>query len=125
MELTKEQIRRINEKCPYEQGVFMQPSMVPTDVKELVIYMQWDSYGWSGGSCWGDKPEYYEKAAPDFIVLDEFIREVKPTASYLEVKDIEKLIQTANMHTPGYYGNRNTYECKYILVSEALKVLGL
>ena len=48
MELTKEQIEHINKEAPMdwqtnEQGVFTEPSGIPNDVKEPVIYMRWET----------------------------------------------------------------------------------
>lgn len=51
--MTKEEIIEINSKCPDNQGIFVQPSMIPVDIKEPVIYCRYKTGGVFGGNCWG------------------------------------------------------------------------
>ena len=52
--MTKEEIKEINDKCPYNQGIFVEPSMIPVHIKEPVIYCRYKTGGYSGGNCWND-----------------------------------------------------------------------
>ena len=47
--MTKEEIIEINSKCPDNQGIFVQPSMIPVDIKEPVIYCRYETGGVFGG----------------------------------------------------------------------------
>jgi hypothetical protein len=70
--MTKEEIVEINNKCPYNQGIFFQPSMIPVHIKEHVIYSRYETGRYSGGNCWDDSnPRYYETDIPEFIKLYE------------------------------------------------------
>ena len=131
MELTKEQIKRINEESPMEwqtneQGVFTEPNGIPNDIKELVIYMRWETGGVSGGSCWDySDPQPYETEGgePSFKVLDLVLKELSPNISYLNFKGIEKLINSSEDTDWEYYGNRTDFEVKYIVLSELISYL--
>jgi len=35
--LTEEQIKEINSKCPYNQGIFLQPYGIPVHIKNLLF----------------------------------------------------------------------------------------
>jgi len=67
MNLSKEQIKRINKNCPNEwgeneQGVFIQPSGIPINEKKPVIYMRWRSSGMESGTYNDDDDaKYFEK----------------------------------------------------------------
>ena len=122
--MTKEQIEKINEKCPYEQGVFFQPYGIPIGVDEHVIYMRWDDSGYSGGSCWDTSdPQPYKNDKPEFKVLDIVLEEIAPNISYINYKKIESLIQSNEYTTWEYYGNSTTYGIQYIKVAELEELL--
>ena len=46
-------IKEINNKCPYNQGIFKEPYGIPIHIKELVVYCRYETGGYSGGNCWG------------------------------------------------------------------------
>lgn len=130
MILTKEQIDKINSLAPNEwqeneQGIFVQPSFIPTDIKEPVIYMRVLIGGYTGGTCWEDSnPHYFStNEIHNFEVLDLVLNELKPNISYLCYKQIEKLIHTNEETEYEYYGNSNDFLVKYIILSELISLL--
>jgi hypothetical protein len=123
-DMDKETIKKINDKCPYEQGIFVEPYGIPVHIKEPVIYMRKDIGGMSGGSCWGTEPEpYINTETVEFEVLDLVLMELKPNITYLQYKMVNKLIHTNNETQYEYYGNSTDYEIKYIILSELEKLL--
>ncbi len=131
MELTKEQIEKINSIAPNEwqdneQGVFTQPYGIPVHIKEPVIYMRWCTGGVSGGSCWDSsnpRPYSREDCKPNFTVLDIVLKELIPTITYLQYKEIEQLIHTNHETQHEYYGNSIDFEIVYIILSELINML--
>ena len=130
MELTKEQIEKINKEAPMdwqtnEQGVFTEPNGIPNEVKEPVIYMRWETGGVSGGSCWDNSnPQpYTTDGEPSFKVLDLVLKELYPDISYLMFKGIEKLINSNEETDWEYYGNCTEFSIKYIVLSELIDYL--
>jgi len=132
MNLTKIQIEKINKEVHQEwgeneQGVFKQPTGIPTDVKDHVIYMRWLKSGMAGGNYHGDSPEYFEKNEPDFEVLELVLLELKPQLSFLQFKklkrDIKELIHRNDDEEEEYYCNCKNFEIIYIKVSDLIKYL--
>jgi len=123
--LTKEQIDQINEKCPYNQGIFTEPYAIPHIIKEPVIYMRWELGGYSGGSCWNDNEptRYSGEVKPNFEVLDIVLKELSPNITYLQYKDIEKLIQSDEKSEWEYYGNSTDWGIQFIILSELITLL--
>lgn len=131
MELTAEQIEKINKLAPMEwqtneQGIFTEPYGIPTSIKEPVVYMRWHTGGVSGGSCWdSSNPQHYtaDGGEPSFDVLDLVLAELVPSISYLQYKQIEKLVRSAYHTDHEYYGNSTDFEIKYVVLSELLSAL--
>lgn len=124
MKLTEEDIDNINRNAPDDQGVFLEPFGVPIDVKGLCVYMRWDSYGYSGGNCWGNSAERYENDAPNFEVLDMVLEKLKPDLTYLQFKEIDSLIiDSTDNGRYEYYGNQTTYEMKMIVLDDLIEYL--
>lgn len=131
MELTKEQIQKINSLAPNdwqdnEQGVFIEPSGIPVHIKEPVIYMRWKTGGVSGGSCWeSSNPQRYEcnNEKPKFKVLDLVLAELMPNISFLQFREIEELIHTDYETDYEYYGNCTDFDVEYIVLSELIGLL--
>jgi len=123
--MDKETVERINKECPYGQGIFLQPSYVPINIKELVVYTVYDIGGYRGGSCWGNKPEYVNLRLEDdrFVVLDMVLNELFPNITYLQYRKILKLIHTNEDTTLEYYGNSTDHRCEYIVLSELEKLI--
>lgn len=125
MILTKEQIEKINKKCPYEQGIFTEPWGIPCKIKEPVIYTRYTTGGYQGGSCWGDEATYHTEQEPanKFKVLDIILEELMPNITYLQYRKIEQLIHTNEETHYEYYGNSTDSKVEYIKLSEFLKLL--
>ena len=120
MKITKQDIEEINAICPfYEQGIFVQPNGIPTDVKEPVIYMRWTVGGRQGGSCW--RTPTHEREAedkPKFKALDLVLKRIKPDITFLQYREIEELVHTNEETDREYYGNSTDYKIEYIILSE-------
>jgi hypothetical protein len=131
MKLTQEQIEKINKLAPNEwqaneQGVFTQPYGIPVHIKEPVIYMRWETGGVSGGSCWdSSNPQRYERdgGKPKFEVLDLVLKELMPTISFLQFREIEKLVHSNSETEYEYYGNSTDFKIEYIILSELISAL--
>jgi hypothetical protein len=118
--MTEQEIKNINRKCPSNQGIFFQPSMVPVHIKEHVIYRRYKTSGYRGGSCWGTKPERvdFDDVDDGFIVLDLTLEKLMPNITYLKYKQILKLIHTNEETDYEYYGNSTEWKVEYIILSE-------
>lgn len=123
--MTTEEIKEINSKCPCDQGIFVEPSMIPVHIKEPVIYCRYKTGGYHGGSCWGDKPEGYTEEPPAnrFKVLDLVLEKLKPNITYLQYKKIDNLIHNNSETQYEYYGNSTDYKVEYIILSELEELL--
>lgn len=127
MELTAEQIQKINRLAPNkwqtnEQGIFSEPWGIPDTVKGLVVYMRWETGGVSGGSCWDDSDPrpYFRGDKPDFKVLDLVLQELMPNISYLQYKQLENLIQSSEKTEWEYYGNQTDFGIQYIPLADLI-----
>jgi len=124
MELTQEQIDKINHESPYDQGIFKEPFGIPNDIKEPVVYMRWITGGMSGGSCWGDKPEHRgSEKEPKWKTLNLILQELKPNLTFLEFQEIDELVRSSEYENWGYYGNYTDYTIKFIVLSELITLL--
>jgi len=127
MKLTQENIEEINKKCPYDQGIFTQPTGISTDIKTPVIYMRWESEG-KPGSCWDDEDtvnEIYYNDKPKFEALDLALAVIKPDISHLQYKKVENLIKESSETDCGYYGDYSEYTHNYIILDELYDLLGI
>lgn len=118
--MTKEEIKEINAKCPYEQGVFTEPSMIPVHIKEPVVYRRFRTSAMEGGNCWGDSAEYreYDEEKEEWTALDLVLEKLNPNITYLQYKKIDKLIHDNSERQYEYYGNSTDYKVQYIILSE-------
>lgn len=126
MELTKEQIEKINNECPENQGVFIEPYGIPVHIKEPVIYSRYEVGGYSGGSCWdSSNPQPYHKDAPKdrMKVLEIVLKVLKPQISFLEYRMIEGLIHDNFETEYEYYGNSTEWFIEYIKLSDLYEAL--
>ena len=124
--MTNEQIKEINDRCPYDQGIFTEPWMIPTHIKEPVIYCRYETGGCRGGSCWDDSDPYpYTAVVPTdrFKVLDLVLVILKPNISYLQHEKIESMIHDNEETEYEYYGNSTDWKVEYIILSELEKYL--
>jgi len=118
--MTEQEIKDINKKCPSDQGIFFQPSMVPVHIKEPVIYKRYRTTGYFGGNCWGSRAEYhvFDDENTDFDVLDLTLEKLVPNITYKKYKQISKLIHTNEETEYEYYGNSTDWKVEYIILSE-------
>ena len=130
MELTLEQIEKINKLCPYEwreneQGIFREPYGIPTHIKDLVVYMRYEKGGVWGGSCYDEsspKP-YTVDEIPKFKCLDLVLKELMPSLTYLQFKEVEKLVNYSEETDWEYYGNCTEFGVNYIELSSLINKL--
>lgn len=132
MELTEEQIKKINEACPYSydsdaQGVFVEPSGIPVTIKTHVIYVRWITGGMKGGSYHEDsylRPYKTGSQRPYFEALELVLKELMPEITNAQRDKIESLIHTANDDNGAdYYGNYDEYDVEYIILEDLIKLL--
>jgi hypothetical protein len=120
--MTQEIINKINGKCPSEQGIFKQPYGIPTNIDGLVIYGRFETGVYSGGNCWDEdaESEYYPRDEPKdrFQVLDLVLEELYPSISYLQYKEITKLLNDSDRSEDEYYGNSTEWKCEFIILSK-------
>jgi hypothetical protein len=127
--MTQEQINKINKAVPYEQGIYKEPWGIPVHIKEPVIYMRHETGGYSGGSCWdtgdddGAQPYTNHEPIPKFEVLDKVLELLKPNITYLQYREVERLIHDNYETQYEYYGNSTDYVVKYIKLSELEELL--
>lgn len=126
MRLNEQQIKEINSKCPYNQGIFVQPYGIPENVKEPVIYQRYELGGYSGGNCWGDEAQPYTADPPEnWVVFDYVFELIKPEITYLQFRKVENQVKKLSDSQWEYYGNSTSYEVKYIPLSEVYKIVGI
>jgi hypothetical protein len=118
--MTKQEINEINEKCPYNQGIFVQPPMIPVSIKEPVVYCRYEIGGYSGGDYNGDEPQPHNVKPPKdrFKVLDLILEKLKPNITYLQYKKIDSLIHDNEETRHEYYGNSTDWKVEYIILSK-------
>ena len=114
-------IDKINNECPYNQGIYFQPNYIPVKIKELVVYSRYKTGGYSGGSCWDDSnPQPYSSDIPNdhMKVLDLVLAEICPNISYLNYKKIQSIVHDNEETEYEYYGNSTDWKVEYIILSE-------
>ncbi len=111
--------------CPYNQGIFIQPYGIPIHIKGPVIYCRYETGGMTGGSCWGNEAYHYNEIPPEnrMQVLDIILKELLPKISYLQYKQIERLIHNNTETDCEYYGNSTEWMIEYIILSELEKLI--
>ena len=125
MQLTNEQIIEINDKAPYDQGIFIEPYGCD-GIKEHVVYMRWETGGISGGSCWESSnpmPYNSHKPKPRFVVLTQVIKVLKPDLTFIEYEEIKDMVVSTDKTDWGYYGNSTDYGIEYIKLKELISKL--
>jgi hypothetical protein len=118
--MTTEDILEINSKCPNDQGIFFQPTMIPVNIKEHVIYTRYETGGMTGGGCWGGNLYHCEEDEPKdkWMVLELVLEKLMPNITFLQYKKIERLIHDNSETNHTYYGNSTDWKVEYIILSE-------
>lgn len=126
--LTEEDIQKINNAVDYwNQGIFKEPSNIDVNEKGLVIYQRYNIGGASGGNCWNDdEPTQYEgEDRPNWDTLDLALKEICPEVTYLQYKDIEKLVKSNDYTDYQYYGNYDDYEIYWLSLEDLYNYLNI
>ena len=129
MRLTEQEIKDLNKKAKYNEGIFIQPNHIPVDVKGLVIYKRVHVGGYTGGNCWNDTEPYYvhydetDEDIDSFDILFTVLEKIVPNITLLNFKKVEKLIHSDVETEREYYGNTNDYRVKYVILEELYKLL--
>jgi len=124
--MTQDDIIEINKRCPEDQGIFTEPSMIPTHIKEPVIYRRYSTGGVSGGSCWDEgNPQPYTEDEPKdgFRVLELVLEKLKPSITFLQYKQIDSMVHNNEETEHEYYGNSTDWKVEYIILSELERFL--
>lgn len=134
-ELTKEDIIDINDNCEYKdlyetyEGILSEPSGIPVDIKEPVIYMRWQKGYWWGNGYQDNLPGLtYESVwedgeKPNFTIIDLILKKLEFNTVYSNYEEIKKLIHSEDEEDRDYYGNGGDYEIEYIILSEFLNFI--
>lgn len=125
IEINKDLIKEINNKCPNNQGIFNEQNGIPDNVKGLVVYSRYTNSGQFGGDCWGSEPQHFESSEKKdkLKVLDIILTKVMPNILYSQFKLIDELIETNSDTEYEYYGNYNNYTIEYIKLDKLIKLL--
>lgn len=118
--MKNEMIYEINAMCPCDQGIFFQPSGIPVDIKEHVIYGRYLTGGRRGGNFMESqsRPFTEEPPADRMKVLDIVLEKLCPGITYLQYKKIASMIHTNEETECEYYGNYSEFMIEYIILSE-------
>ena|SRR5215217_3540414 len=81
------------------------------NVRDGAIVQMHVSGGAQGGNCWGNEAQYFtnSSSAQEFLPLDKILTQVNPQISYLQYREIQKLIVEGSKHESEYYGNHTDY----------------
>lgn len=123
---TYEFIEKVNAKCPYGQGIFVQPNGVPTRIKEPVIFSYYVKAGKSGGSCWDSpKPFVNHNVPQDHLrVLEVVLEELCPKITYLQYRRLNAILQSnEDFREHDYYGNFEDWCVNFITESNFKRFL--
>lgn len=85
--------------------------------KDGKIREKWSTGGMSGGSCWGDEPEYFscDEKEPEFLYLDSIIEYYYPKVGFIQYKRlIQELVKYSSDREYCYYGNYDDYSIKEV-----------
>ena len=81
------------------------------------IGVSWETGGYRGGSCYGDKAERYtvNEREPEFEDLDKILECFAPQVTFLQYKRLyQELVKEGNDCEADYYGNSTDYHTKSV-----------
>jgi hypothetical protein len=99
------------------------------DLDKHYLYVEWNGGGTSGGSCWddGSGPDPHHSVSgeeePEFEDLDTVLSKVCPNLSFLEYKQVVKIIQSDSYVQSEYYGNSHIIMYKIVLLRDLFNKL--
>lgn len=81
-----------------------------------VIKVQWETGGFTGGSCWGTAPYAYtsNEDPKDLDLVDAIILQIRRDMPFLEYKALRHLIKHEDYTEYEYYGNYTEYKTNSI-----------
>lgn len=87
------------------------------------LYVEWETGGVSGGSCWEDSdPRPYtirDVREPEFKDLDKTILLFWPTIGFIQYKDlVNELVKYGDYSEHEYYGNCTNYSTKTVALKD-------
>lgn len=127
MILSKEQIIEINNKCPYDQGIFVEGNGIPLHIKEACIYSRYSSGG-RPGSCWDDENTVNEEWTSEpptdhFAVIDIVLEVIYPNIP-ADIRLMVNELIDSNVDTEyGYYGDYDEWTVEFIVLSDLYRFL--
>lgn len=73
------------------------------------IYVEWETGGYSGGSCWGGTPEAYTTGNPDedLVAFDVLVEVLRPDIRFMDYRIMKGALVKSGSYSSGhdYYGN--------------------
>lgn len=91
------------------------------------LYVEWETGGVSGGSCWDSScPIAYvsNEPAPELAALDFLLEKMCPTVGFLTYKRIlRSVVSSSTRRNNDYYGNHTDYACKSVSLRALYKFL--
>lgn len=129
--LTESQIEVINKLAPYDldghsEGIFKEPYGIPVIIKDYVIYCKYESGGYTGGSYHENsyaRPYTADPPSNKMGIIDLVLKELMPNITYLQYKEIDKLIRETSDSETDYYGNSTDYVIEYIVLNDLYSYL--
>lgn len=85
------------------------------------LRVKWETGGVGGGSCWEDSnPQpYTSNEQPEELTdLDNLLEEIAPNITFLQYRNLAKLIKNSSYTQNEYYGNCTNYAIKKIYIKE-------
>lgn len=98
------------------------------DIQQFdALYVEWETGGTSGGSCWDDSDPrpYSTNALPEELTdLDIILEHFKPDLTFLQYRKLtNSLIKISSRHESEYYGNGTDYSSRFIIIDHLYKYL--
>ena len=92
----------------------------PTKKKPITLddflYVSWCSGGISGGSCWSEDNYYPMEGQPpeELYELDKILEAICPTMTFLQYKNLSRIVKIDSFTESEYYGNSTIYTYKVV-----------
>ena len=97
------------------------------EIEEARLYVEWETGGSRGGSCWGGVSEGYSSDDPpkELTLLDTILEKLCPNLSFLQFRRLCNNLMKYDSYSDNgdYYGNYTTYGYKFILLEELFRFL--
>lgn len=88
--------------------------------KDNIYYEEWIVGGVTGGNCWGDEASIAVTAdeEPEFDSIDRILEHFVPQITFLQYKQLGKLVNTIERTDYEYYGNSYEKRIKYVKLGD-------